>query len=59
MMSTGSRSAPFSLVISPTWTISGNRSIVTFMGNGSISLAHRVLIPTWLAARGKPPNADR
>lgn len=29
--------------------------MVTLMGNFSISLAQRVLIPTWLAARGKPP----
>ena len=38
--STGGNFAPSSFVMSPTWIISGNRSLVTLMGNGSISLAH-------------------
>ena len=55
MTSTGGNSAPFSLVMSPTWTISGNRTFVTRMGNASISLAHKVWMPTRCAAKGKPP----
>ncbi len=55
MMSTGGSFAPSSLVMSPTWTMSGNRSFVTSMGNFSISLAHRVTMPQRWAARGKPP----
>ena len=55
MISTGGSSAPFNLVISPTWIMSGNRSFVTSMGKVSISLAHRGLTPQCTAARGKPP----
>ena len=55
MMSTGGSFAPSSLVMSPRWTISGKRSLVTRMGNGSISLAHRVAMPLRRAARGKDP----
>lgn len=55
MMSTGGSFAPSSFVMSPTWIISGKCSFVTRMGNFSISLAHRGLIPTRCAARGKPP----
>lgn len=55
MMSTGGSSLPFSFVMSPIWIISGNRSFVTLMGNGSISLAQRVVMPFRWAARGKPP----
>ena len=45
MMSTGGSFAPSSLVISPTWSRSGNRCFVTSMGNGSISLAHTGVMP--------------
>ena len=55
MMSTGSSSLPFNFVMSPLWAMPGKRRSVTFMGNGSISLAQRVLIPYRSAARGKPP----
>ena len=55
MICTGGSFAPSSCVISPTWTISGNRSFVTSMGNASISLAHTGMIPLRTAARGKPP----
>ena len=55
MMSTGGSSAPSSLVMSPTWIMSGKRSLVTRMGNVSISLAHTGVIPLRTAARGKPP----
>ena len=58
-MSTGGNWVPSSLVISPTWTISGNCSFVTRMGKGSISLAQTGVIPLRTAARGNPPNADR
>lgn len=54
-ISTGVSSAPFSFVMSPTWTMSGNRSFVTSMGKASISLAHTGVMPLCTAARGKPP----
>lgn len=54
-MSTGGSFSPLSFVMSPTCTISGNRSLVTSMGNFSISLAQSVLIPNRCAARGNPP----
>lgn len=55
MISTGGSSAPLSLVISPTWIMSGNLSFVTSMGKASISLAHTGLTPQCTAARGNPP----
>ena len=55
MMSTGGSFAPSSLVISPTWIISGKWYLVTSMGKASISLAHTGVIPLRIAARGKPP----
>ena len=55
MMSTGGSCAPSSLVMSPTWRISGKCVFVTAMGKASISLAHRGTMPLWTAARGKPP----
>ena len=55
MMSTGGSNAPFSFVMSPKWSIPGRRSMVTRMGNGSISLVHNGTIPLWMAASGKPP----
>lgn len=55
IISTGGSSAPFSLVISPKWSIWGKCVDVTAMGNGSISLAHNGTIPLFTAARGKPP----
>lgn len=55
MMSTGGSSAPWSLVISPTWIMWGKCCLVTAMGKVSISLAQRVLIPCLDAANGKPP----
>ena len=55
MMSTGGSFAPSSLVISPTWSISGKWYFVTWMGKGSISLAHSGVIPCRAAASGKPP----
>ena len=55
MMSTGGSSAPSSLVISPTWSISGKWCLVTWIGNGSISLAHSGVMPCRTAASGKPP----
>lgn len=58
-ISTGGSSAPLSFVISPTWIISGNRSFVTSMGNGSISLAQRGLTPQCTAARGNPPMPSK
>ena len=55
MMSTGGSRAPFSFVMSPTWSMLGKRAFVTAMGKGSISLAQTGSIPAWTAARGKPP----
>lgn len=55
MMSTGGSLAPSSLVMSPTWIIPGKCSLVTRMGNASISLAQTGVIPLRTAARGKPP----
>lgn len=55
MISTGDRSAPFNFVMSPTWSMEGNRFFVTSMGKVSISLAHTGLMPLRTAARGKPP----
>ena len=55
MMSAGGSSAPFSLVISPTCTMSGNRCFVTWMGKASISLAQTGMIPFCTAASGNPP----
>lgn len=55
IISTGGSSAPFSLVISPKWSIWGKCLDVTAMGNGSISLAHKGTMPLFTAARGKPP----
>ena len=55
MMSTGGSFAPSSLVMSPTWIMSGKCFWVTRMGNGSISLAQTGIIPFITAARGKPP----
>ena len=55
MMSTGGSSAPSSFVMSPTWTMSGKRSLVTSMGKASISLAHTGTMPLCTAAKGKPP----
>ena len=54
-MSTGGRSAPLSFVISPTCTMSGKCVFVTSMGNGSISEAHKGVIPFRTAASEKPP----
>ena len=59
MRSTGGSAAPSSLVMSPTWIMSGKWCFVTSMGKASISLAHTGVIPFRTAARGKPPNADR
>ena len=56
---TGGNSAPLSFVMSPTWTISGKCCFVTSMGNDSISLAHRGLIPLRIAANGKPPMPSK
>ena len=55
MMSTGGSSAPFSFVMSPTWSISGKRSFVTAIGNASISDAHTGVMPLRIAAKGNPP----
>lgn len=55
MMSTGGSLAPSSLVMSPTWIISGKCFLVTWMGNVSISLAQTGMIPLRTAASGKPP----
>ena len=55
MMSTIGSSAPLSFVISPTWSILGNLSDVTFIGNFAISLAHKGSIPLCCAASGNPP----
>ena len=55
MMSTGGRLAPSSLVMSPTWIMPGKCFLVTWMGNGSISLAQTGVIPLRTAASGKPP----
>ena len=55
MISTGGSFAPSSLVMSPTWTMSGKRILVTWMGNGSISLAQTGVMPPRTAANGKPP----
>ncbi len=59
MISTGGSSAPFNLVISPTWIMSGKRSFVTSMGKVSISLAHTGLTPQCTAAKGKPPMPSK
>lgn len=55
MMSTGSIADPSILVMSPRCFMAGNRTDVTLIGNGSISLAHTGSIPCLLPARGKPP----
>ena len=55
IMSTGGSSAPSSLVMSPTWIMSGKCFLVTWMGNASISLAQTGVIPLRAAAKGKPP----
>ena len=55
MTSTGGSSAPFSFVMSPTCSMSGNRILVTSMGKASISLAHSGTTPQRTAASGKPP----
>ena len=55
MISTGGSSAPFNFVMSPTWTMSGNRSLVTSIGKASISLAQTGRMPLRTAASGKPP----
>ena len=54
-MSTGGSFAPSSLVMSPTWIMSGKWCFVTSMGKASISLAQRGSIPARTAASGKPP----
>jgi hypothetical protein len=54
-MSTGVSFDPSSFLISPRWIMLGKRIVVTFMGKGSISLAHTGVIPFLSAARGKPP----
>ena len=59
MMSTGGSFAPSSLVMSPTWIMSGNHFWVTRMGNGSISLAQTGMMPLCIAARGKPPMPSK
>ena len=58
-MSTGGTTVPFSMVMSPSWAISGNRRAVTRRGNGSISLAHTGVIPTRWAAKGNPPMPSK
>ena len=55
MMVTGSKSAPFNLLMSPRCFISGKFFVVTSIGNGSISLAHIGLIPNIEPASSKPP----
>lgn len=55
MMSTGGSLAPSSLVISPTWIMSGKCFLVTWIGKASISLAQSGVMPWRTAARGKPP----
>ena len=55
MMVTGSKSAPFNLLMSPRCFISGKFFVVTSIGNGSISLAHIGLIPNIDPANSKPP----
>ena len=55
MMSTGGSFAPFNFVMSPTWIMPGKCFLVTWMGNGSISLAQTGVIPLRTAASGKPP----
>ena len=59
MMSTGGSLAPSSLVISPTWIMSGKCFWVTRMGNASISLAQTGTIPLRTAAKGKPPMPSK
>ena len=59
MMSTGGSLAPSSLVMSPTWTMSGKCSLVTWMGNASISLAQTGVMPLRTAASGKPPMPSK
>ncbi len=55
MRSTGNNSFPDNFVISPSCDILGNLCLVTFIGNGSISLAQSGMNPARTAARGKPP----
>lgn len=55
IMSTGGSSAPFSFVMSPTWSMEGNLFLVTSMGKASISLAHTGSMPLRTAASGNPP----
>lgn len=53
--STTGRFSPCSFVMSPMCFISGNRYMVTAMGNFSISLAHTGRMPFLFAANGNPP----
>ena len=55
IISTGGIFAPSISVILPKCSISGNCFFVTAMQAGSISEAHIGLIPTIVAAKGKPP----
>ena len=59
IMSTGGSFAPSSLVMSPTWIMSGKWCFVTSMGRASISLAQRGMIPFRTAASGKPPMPSK
>ena len=58
-MSTGSISLPLISVMLPKCFMSGNRLVVTRIGNGSISEAHRGVIPAIVPARGNPPAPSK
>lgn len=53
MMSTGSIRPPWISVTLPRWSMLGKCRFETWMGNGSISLAHTGVMPFRWAARGK------
>ena len=56
MMSTGSTSAPLMAEISPRCFICGIRLLVTRIGKGSTSDAHKGIIPEIKPPKGKPPE---
>ena len=58
-MSTGSRNAPFILLMSPSCFASGKRTCVTLIGNGSISDSQSVGMPTLSPANSNPPLPEK
>lgn len=59
IISTGSISAPDTLLTSPRCRMGGNLDLVTAIGYGSTSDAHTGMIPQRAPARGKPPDPSK